>query len=204
MSKQTDRITKAMVREILAAVRTGSTLSAELQERGLTFARWYAFCRANGISASVPRGRRPTTYTPEVFAKVRALVEKGMFIYQACERLGIDYHNFTRWCRQKDMRVLAGPLVKRNLSQRRDAARKRMTKLWERGRIGRGLVRGGAKLTPREMGIWRQLERGLSPTEVARREGVGPQYVSYIKWKQLRLLERKGRGRREAKVRATG
>jgi hypothetical protein len=132
-------LSKADCQAIVKAAHANSTLMDELGKRKISYAKWRRLCAEHNIDGSSRRGRRPSTYTDEVLKEIRTLVNKGHFLTEACEKVGVDHSNFLRWCRRRGIQAMSSAQRTRNRKRQYDemgpATSKRMRKMWADGKM---------------------------------------------------------------------
>jgi transposase-like protein len=136
---KTKNLSKTECQAIIKAAHGNSTLMVELKKRKVSYAKWRRLCAEYKIDGSSRRGRRATTYTEDVLAEIRTLVNKGAFLTDACKKVGVDHSNFLRWCRRKGITAMSAAQRARNRKRQYEemgpATSKRMRKMWADGKM---------------------------------------------------------------------
>jgi hypothetical protein len=136
---KTKNLSKSECQAIVKAAHGNSTLMTELKKRKVSYAKWRRLCAEYKIDGSSRRGRRASTYTDDVLKEIRALVNKGAFLTDACKKVGVDHSNFLRWCRRRGITAMTAAQRNRNRKRQYDqmgpATSKRMRKMWADGKM---------------------------------------------------------------------
>jgi len=150
---------------VKSMLEAGSTLKEALEQVGISYNKWHAICRKEGIRIRVPQGKRPSVYTPERVAEVKRRVRRGEFLRDVAKDMGMDPKNLARYCRRNGIRLFTKQALRQNYKRR------------DYSKAGRGTNAPSSKVVD----IERYIAAGFSDSEIARELGVTRQYANHVR-----------------------
>lgn len=114
---------KAIVKRVKAMLKNGKYLYEALAEEGISSNRWYRICSALNVSVPGPRGKIPTTYTPERVKIVKKRINSGELLKDVAKDMGMDPRNLARYCRNNGITLFTKKALAENYKKRGESMR---------------------------------------------------------------------------------
>jgi hypothetical protein len=114
---------KTIVKRVKASLKSGHYLYEALAEAGISSNRWYRICDSLEIKVPGPRGKIPTTYTPERVKQVKKRINSGELLKDVAKDMGMDPRNLARYCRNNGITLFSKKALADNYKKRGESMR---------------------------------------------------------------------------------